>query len=128
MTVKSINQMKRKLSNVSLNEGSSPTQLVHFELEDPSACKVCLAGSFNDWRPGATEMLNMGGGKWVKDLELPHGTYEYRFVVDGRWVTDQRCAHTVPNAFGEVNSLLILPESPARTATRRPSAVAAVVF
>ena len=44
-------------------------QLVHFELNDPTARRVCIAGSFNDWHPDVSEMVSMGSGKWGKDLE-----------------------------------------------------------
>ena len=113
--------MKAKLNRKA--NAITSKQLVHFEYEDVVARNVCIAGSFNDWHPTASEMLNMASGKWVKDLELAPGTYEYRFVVDGKWVTDHRCAHTVPNAFGELNSLLIVPEprSNARTPAQESS-------
>ena len=84
----------------------SNKQLVHFELNDSAARRVCIAGSFNDWHPDLGEMVSLGPGKWIKDLELAPGTYEYRFVVDGKWITDPQCPRTVPNAFGETNSLL----------------------
>jgi 1,4-alpha-glucan branching enzyme len=119
--------MKIKLAKNISYTAPATKQVVHFEYEDEAARKVCIAGSFNDWHPEVSEMLNMGSGKWVKDLELASGTYEYRFIVDNKWITDPRCAHTVPNAFGETNSLLIVPE-PQRQTTRRSrkSVVAAV--
>jgi 1,4-alpha-glucan branching enzyme len=120
--------MKTKFArNISYTARASK-KVVHFEHEDAAAHMVCIAGSFNDWHPAVSEMLNMGSGKWVKDIELAPGTYEYRFVVDGKWITDPRCAHTVPNAFGETNSLLIVPK-PQRQSTRRSrdSVVAAVL-
>jgi 1,4-alpha-glucan branching enzyme len=88
---------------------------VHFEYEDGAARKVSLAGSFNDWHEQVSDMIPLGSGKWVKDLDLSPGTYEYRFVIDGKWVTDPRCPQTVPNAFGETNSLLVVEPPPART-------------
>jgi hypothetical protein len=33
-------------------------------------------------------MINMGQGRGLKELTLPPGTYEYLFVVDGRWLPD----------------------------------------
>lgn len=100
--------MKTKPGNK--NGGPAATsQLVHFEYEDRAARKVCLAGTFNDWHPTVSEMISMGSGKWVKDLELPPGAYEYRLVIDGQWVNDPHCARTAPNAFGETNSLLVVP-------------------
>jgi 1,4-alpha-glucan branching enzyme len=92
--------------------------LVHFEYENAAARKVCLAGSFNNWDAQECEMIPLGSGKWVKDLDLAPGTYEYRLIIDGHWAIDPRCAHTVPNAFGESNSLLVVPEGkPARRKT-----------
>jgi hypothetical protein len=79
---------------------------VHFEVTNPTAHKVCLAGNFNDWRPEKTEMMPLGGGKWEKDLMLAPGTYEYRLVVDGKWMDDPNARHSVTNAFGERNSVL----------------------
>ncbi len=79
---------------------------VHLEVTNPSARKVCLAGSFNDWKPERTEMLPLGGGKWEKDLTLAPGTYEYRLVVDGKWIADPNADHSVINPFGERNSIL----------------------
>jgi 1,4-alpha-glucan branching enzyme len=96
-----------------------PTAPVHFELQDPSARKVCIAGSFNDWRPEATQMTSLGNGRWVKDLTLPPGTYEYRLVVDGRWIPDPKSPHTIPNPYGEPNSLLTVAAS-GRSQARQP--------
>jgi 1,4-alpha-glucan branching enzyme len=94
------------------NGGGTPLrQLVHFEYEDTAARKVYLAGTFNDWHPAVSEMIPMGSGKWVKDLKLFPGTYEYRLVVDGRWTNDPRSARTAPNGFGGANSLLVVPEA-----------------
>ncbi len=80
--------------------------IVHFEYADMSASMVCLAGSFNNWRPERGRMVRLENGKWVKDLVLSPGTYEYRFVVDGQWVPDPNADHTATNPFGERNSLL----------------------
>ena len=81
-------------------------QKVHFEFTNPAARKVCLAGTFNQWDPEASAMIPLGNGKWAKDLELAPGTYEYRLVVDGHWITDPNADHVIMNPFGERNSLL----------------------
>jgi len=67
---------------------------------------VNVAGSFNDWRPEATPMVSLGGGSWMKELTLPPGVYEYRFVVDSEWMPDPQAAETTPNPFGGVNSVI----------------------
>jgi 1,4-alpha-glucan branching enzyme len=81
-------------------------QIVHFELTDHSATRVCIAGTFNDWKPEAGEMIRLDDGKWVKDLAIAPGTYEYRLVVDDKWMPDPQADHSVVNPFGERNSLL----------------------
>ena len=81
---------------------------VYFERDFTGAQNVSLAGTFNDWHPAATEMLHMGEGRWVKELVLPHGRYEYRLVVDGRWMADPLCGESSPNPFGGENSVLNL--------------------
>jgi hypothetical protein len=45
-----------------------------------------VGGTFNNWNPTATPLLFVGGTEWSKELSLPPGRYEYRFVVDGKWV------------------------------------------
>ncbi len=76
------------------------------EFGHPTATEVSIAGTFNDWRPGATPMVAMGDGRWIKELVLPPGVYEYRLVVDGEWILDPRARETSPNPFGGRNSVL----------------------
>jgi len=80
---------------------------------------VCIAGTFNEWRSDATPMFCVGEGWWIKDLVLPPGRYEYRFVVDGQWVDDPAAAEQVSNSYGEFNSVLNV--QPKRVA-RKPDA------
>ena len=79
---------------------------VRLETFQPEAIDVCVAGSFNNWQPQATPMVPLGNGKWAKELTLPEGKYEYRFVVDGAWVSDPQAQQTAPNPFGTANSVL----------------------
>ena len=81
-------------------------QTVHFEISDPAARDVRVAGTFNDWKPELGQMARLGNGKWAKDLKLKPGTYEYRLIVDGQWKPDPNADHTVVNPFGERNSVL----------------------
>ncbi len=86
-------------------------RVVHVKFNHPKATKVGIAGTFNDWRPDATPMVAMGEGRWLKELVLPPGRYEYLIVVDGTWLTDPLATETVPNPFGGVNSLLTVAEN-----------------
>jgi len=79
---------------------------VSFELVQPGAKRVCVAGSFNDWKPDVTPLLATGNGRWVGDLTVQPGRYEYLFVVDGQWVPDPKAKETVQNPFGGQNSVL----------------------
>jgi len=83
---------------------------VEVELHHPSAKEVLLAGSFNRWKPRATPMQSVGNGWWKIELSLERGRYEYRYVIDGRWVSDPRAPEQVPNPHGSFNSVLALHE------------------
>jgi 1,4-alpha-glucan branching enzyme len=85
---------------------------VRFEFTHPTARNVCIAGTFNDWHAEAKPMHPLGDGRWVKETALPAGTYEYRLVVDGRWIADPLAKETVANPFGGTNSLLQVASSP----------------
>ena len=109
-TLTQSNNFRKKAARATRSAPSPPP--VHFDYCDRGARKVCIAGSFNDWRPDATEKIPMGDGKWVKDLALPPGIHEYRLVVDGKWMTDNKASQSVPNPFGEINSVLNVPSAP----------------
>ena len=84
--------------------GDSPR--VCLRLTHATAQEVCIAGSFNDWHPSVTPMVRLDDGKWAKELALPPGRYEYRFVVDGQWVDDPSATELIPNPFGTANAVL----------------------
>ena len=92
--------------------GARAIPSVHIELYQPNAVDVCVAGSFNDWQPQATPLVPLGNGRWAKELTLPEGRYEYRFVVDGAWVNDPNAKETAPNPFGSENSVLTINGRP----------------
>ena len=75
---------------------------VRFVYESDEAGNVQLAGTFNDWRPQPCEKKD---GAWQHELTLPGGSYQYRFVVDGRWLADPRNPMKVADAFGGHNSV-----------------------
>ena len=85
---------------------------VHFEYTHPTATTVCVAGTFNQWKPEAKTLRNAGAGHWMKETALAPGTYEYCLIVDGQWLPDPRAQETVPNPFGGRNSVLKVFWSP----------------
>jgi hypothetical protein len=52
-----------------------------------SAKTVTLAGTFNGWRAGEWYMHKTPDG-WELPFDLGPGNYQYRFVVDGKWIDD----------------------------------------
>jgi 1,4-alpha-glucan branching enzyme len=78
---------------------------IALKLVAPGAKQVCVAGSFNNWRASAAP-LRRHGGKWVGEIRVAPGRYEYLFVVDGQWLPDPSANEQVPNPFGGFNSLL----------------------
>lgn len=53
-------------------------------------------------------MREAGEGRWIKELSLPPGQYEYQYVADGKWINDPRAVKSTPNAFGGRNSVLVV--------------------
>ena len=83
---------------------------VALELVKPDAKHVCVAGSFNGWKPETTPLVQLGNGHWVGNLAVTPGRYEYLFVVDGQWLPDPNAKETVQNPFGGRNSVLMVSE------------------
>jgi hypothetical protein len=80
---------------------------VEFVLNAPQASSVVIAGTFNQWDPQKTPLQRDGDG-WKARIPLKPGRYEYRFVVDGQWITDPNCKETVRNDYGSTNSVLVV--------------------
>jgi glycosidase len=69
--------------------------------------EVVVAGSFNDWNVGATPMSDGDGdGTYEVTLLLAPGTYQYKYVVDGTWLTDEEAEDFSDDGFGGRNSIL----------------------
>ena len=80
---------------------------VRFTQRPPAGSeKVLLAGDFNGWEPA--RMKKQQDGLFALDVRLPAGSYEYRFIVDGRWQTDLDHSQWKPNPFGSFNSVAIV--------------------
>lgn len=93
------------------------SQTLRIEFHDEHAQTVSIAGTFNDWRPGVAPMIPLGQGRWVKELSLPPGRYEYRLVVNGKWICDPAATEKVLNPFGGQNAVLTV--SPLEIQTRK---------
>ncbi|MFH1754552.1 MAG: alpha-amylase family glycosyl hydrolase [Candidatus Latescibacterota bacterium] len=73
---------------------------------------VFLAGTFNDWNDSKVRMTDEDGdGAYEVTLLLPVGRYQYKFVADGAWITDDSAADFADDGFGGKNSILVVDES-----------------
>lgn len=66
--------------------------------------KVMLAGSFNNWDPSAMSMTKTDSG-WIAGVTLKPGKYWYKFIVDGKWMTDPDNGYTENDYAGNTNSV-----------------------
>lgn len=65
---------------------------------------VLLAGSFSKWRTNAIAMEKTDSG-WVAKVKLLPGKYWYKFIVDGKWITDVNNLLLENDGNGNVNSV-----------------------
>lgn len=72
--------------------------------------RVFLAGTFNGWSTDATEMRDLGG-RFEVTLPLAVGDYQYKFVADGQWITDEAAAAFHPDGYGGRNSVIVVDDS-----------------
>jgi 1,4-alpha-glucan branching enzyme len=104
---------KKAITSTSLEKSVADTRLeamkvqVQFSLTAPGAGSVSVAGSFNHWDPSRTPMRGQGD-HWTVALELPRGRYEYKFFVDGAWLTDPNATESTRNPFGGSNSVFMV--------------------
>ena len=69
------------------------------------AREVVLTGSFNGWHEHYLKMKPSEEG-WQLQLDLPPGKYEYKFLVDGKWIHDPANPDKVVNEYDTFNSVL----------------------
>lgn len=80
---------------------------VIFSVRFADAKRVLIAGDFNNWTPEVTPMTRLQtSGGWTMSLPLRPGRYRYRFIVDGKWVTDPHNKYVETNQFGELNNIV----------------------
>ncbi len=91
------------------NSGSGVLRRVDFIFNSVPGKVVALASSFNDWDPAVAPMPDeKGDGCYRCSVNLPPGSYEYKFVVDGLWILDDENPEFVSNDFGTLNSVAVI--------------------
>lgn len=80
---------------------------VRFECPAEPGSQVSVAGTFNGWSPTANPLKDSAAsGQFRAFLNLPEGTHEYKFIVNGVWLSDPKCPDWVPDGCGAMNSVL----------------------
>ncbi len=87
-------------------------QKIKFTYEPPISGErnVFLTGDFNDWNSSALKM-SYKNGVFQLDLLLESGKYQYKFIVDGNWISDQKAKYFVDDGFGGNNSQVVVKKS-----------------
>ena len=104
-----------KNNNLSEPDGYSENNSVYYVtnhefsyIGDSETKKVFLSGSFIDWNPKELRMLKVKNGVFKLPVYLVEGTYTYKFIADGDWMTDASNSNKVPDGNGGYNSVLAL--------------------
>ncbi len=86
------------------SDGDGP--LRDFTLKAPSAKEVHLVGDFNNWSISSDSLLwQKEEGVWEKRVYLGPGKHRYKFVVDGKWITDPSNELVEQNPYGGADSV-----------------------
>jgi 1,4-alpha-glucan branching enzyme len=80
-----------------------------FYLVEPNARSVYLIGDFNNWNPYSHPMKRNDRGWWEIEIDLPHGDYSYRFIVDGKHRVDPMGRNIRHDRFNRELTKLLIP-------------------
>src|SRR5688572_5299798 len=93
----------KKTSVFALKSGKRRFHLPGYE----SAREVYLSGTFNNWSTLKTPMIRTDSG-WVSDVLLNPGKHAYKFVIDGKWIHDERNAQAESDGYHGHNSIYFM--------------------
>ena len=85
----------------------SKTVEKQFVFHAPEAEVVSIVGNFNNWVPTEDYRMNRNEeGTWSKVINLEPGEYQYKYVVDGLWIEDNRNPEISIDPYGGTNSVI----------------------
>jgi hypothetical protein len=88
------NPITRKDASGNINSFIGIGDTLIFRLPGYSQAKqVALAGNFNNWDDGELMMEKDTAG-WYLPYVIAKGLYEYKFIVDGKWMIDSQNPYT----------------------------------
>jgi len=80
-----------------------------FYVVEPYAKSVYLIGDFNNWNPYSHPLQKNERGWWEIEIDLPHGEYSYRFIIDGKHRVDPMGRNIRHDRFDRELTSLIIP-------------------
>ena len=88
-------------------------QAVVFTIKAPPNASVQIAGDFNQWQPEVLYYRDSHGNPaWRKRVLLEPGIYQYKYLIDGQWITDPANNETVDDSLGGANSVVSVQQGP----------------
>ncbi|KAL6847570.1 hypothetical protein ACP4OV_022596 [Aristida adscensionis] len=92
-----------KLATADILTGLSKN-CVTLKWQNGNCSSVEISGLDIGWGQRIPLTYNGEKGAWFLERELPEGRYEYKYVVDGKWLCNEHENITKPNADGHVNN------------------------
>ncbi|MCA9809778.1 MAG: prolyl oligopeptidase family serine peptidase [Candidatus Dadabacteria bacterium] len=82
---------------------------VLFSYYAPGAQSVFISGDMNGWNSDVSRLVKGHDDVWRAIFKLRHGrSYDYKFVVDGNWITDPNNPDLNPDTSGGANSIVYI--------------------
>jgi len=79
---------------------------VRIRVDAPDGAReVAVLGDFTVWEP---VVMRRSGGEWVADVDVPHGTHHYGFLVDDEWYVPDDTQDVVPDEWGRLSAILVI--------------------
>lgn len=88
------------------NTGQQAVRKRVFIYKNTNAQKVEIAGQFTNWN--SVQLDKHENGEWQTVCNLAPGEYEYKFVVDGKWIKDPLNPLSVDDNYGGESSVMIV--------------------
>lgn len=109
--------MARDSISVKKYEGrwaSKPEQVkegILFSYYALGAREVFLSGDFNGWKHGTLRLVKGSDDVWRLILKpAPNRSYDYKYIIDGNWITDPNNPDLNPDTAGGANSIVYIGE------------------
>lgn len=79
-----------------------------FSYRNREVVEVLLAGDFNSWSGEPMVKVDPDSDIWQRIVPAGPGTYRYKFIVNGEWISDPANDATEPAPYGGANSVVTI--------------------